>query len=234
MATPTPRETLDRAIQKLLDDLLVMGSMVEEAVIASVDSLKRRDFEASKTIYANDEQINHKHYQLEMDCITLIATQQPMARDLRLLAAVLEVNTELERVGDYAKGIARINLMMGDQPLVKPLIDIPRMAEKSVDMLHRALTAFVQRDVQAARSIPEEDEEIDSLYNQVYRELLTYMIADPSTIDRATYLLWVAHNLERSADRVTNICERILYVVTGEFRELDRTDDELHLGPKGQ
>jgi phosphate transport system protein len=234
MATPTPRETLDRAIQKLLDDLLVMGSMVEEAVIASVDSLKRRDFEASKTIYANDEEINRKHHQLEMDCITLIATQQPMARDLRLLAAVLEVNTELERVGDYAKGIARINLMMGDQPLVKPLIDIPRMAEKSVDMLHRALTAFVQRDVQAARSIPEEDEEIDSLYNQVYRELLTYMIADPSTIDRATYLLWVAHNLERSADRVTNICERILFVVTGEFRELDRTDDELHLGPKGQ
>jgi phosphate transport system protein len=232
MSKLSPRDTLDRAIQKLLDDLLVMGSMVEEAIIASVDSLKRRDFEASRQIYANDDHINQKHYELEMACITLIATQQPMARDLRLLAAILEVNTELERVGDYAKGIARINLMLGDQPLVKPLIDIPIMAQKSVDMLHRALTAFVERDVDAARAIPGEDDLIDALYNQVYRELLTYMIADPSTIDRATYLLWVAHNLERSADRVTNICERIIFVVTGEIKELDRTDDELHAGPK--
>lgn len=228
----TPRETLDRAIQKLLDDLLVMGSMVEEAITASVDSLKRRDFEASREVYANDDRINQKHSELEMDCITLIATQQPMARDLRLLAAILEVNTELERIGDYAKGIARINLMHGDQPLIKPLIDIPRMAEKAVDMLHRALTAFVERDVKAARAIPDEDQEVDALYNQVYRELLTYMMADPSTIDRATYLLWVAHNLERSADRVTNICERIIFVVTGEIKELDRTDDELNAGPK--
>jgi phosphate transport system protein len=215
----------------MLDDILVMGSMVEEAITTSVAALKRRDFEDSRRIYANDQEINQKHYDIENDCITLIATQQPMARDLRLLAAVLEVNTELERIGDYAKGIARINLMLGDQPLVKPLIDIPRMAEKAVDMLHRSLSAFISRDVVAARSIPEEDDEVDDLYNQVYRELLTIMIADPSTIDRATYLLWVAHNLERAADRVTNICERILFVVTGEIRELDRSDDELTHGP---
>ena len=139
----------------------------------------------------------------------------------------LEVNTELERIGDYAKGIARINVKLGDQPLVKPLIDIPRMAEKAANMLHRALGAFAERDTETARTLPDEDEEIDGLYNQVYRELLTYMIADPSTIDRATYLLWVAHNLERSADRVTNICERTLFVVTGEIKEMDRTDDEL-------
>jgi phosphate transport system protein len=230
MTTLSPRDTLDRAIQNLLDDVLVMGSMVEEAILASVDALKRRDIETSRRIYHDDLKVNQKHYDIETSCLTLIATQQPMARDLRLLAAVLEVNTELERIGDYAKGIARINVMLGDQPLVKPLIDIPRMAEKAADMLHRALGAFVSHNTDIARSLPQEDNQIDALYNQVYRELLTYMIADPSTIDRATYLLWVAHNLERSADRVTNICERTLFIVTGEIEEMDRTDDELHVG----
>jgi phosphate transport system protein len=134
---------------------------------------------------------------------------------------VLEIATELERIGDYAKGIARINLMMGEQPLLKPLIDIPRMAEKSRDMLHRALEAFIRRDVALARAIPREDAEVDALYDQVYRELLIFMIADPRTIDRATHLLWVAHNLERSADRVTNICERVIFTVTGEMMEMD-------------
>jgi phosphate transport system protein len=235
MKTLTPRDTLDRATQKLLDDLLVLGSMVEQAISESVAALKRRDFDASRRIYAEDQRINQKHYDIENTCLTLIATQQPMARDLRLLAAVLEVNTELERMGDYGKGIARINLMLGEQPLVKPLIDIPRMAEKAVDMLHRALGAFVTRDLETARQIPLEDDEVDGLYNQVYRELLDIMIANPETIDRATYLLWVAHNLERVADRVTNICERIIYIVTGEMLELDQTDDEqdeLHIGPK--
>jgi phosphate transport system protein len=149
-----------------------------------------------------------------------------MAGDLRTLAAVLEIATELERIGDYAKGIARINLMMGEKPLLKPLIDIPRMAVKVRDMLHRALDAFIRRDVALARAIPAEDHEVDDLYNQVYRELLTYMMADPRTIDRATHLLWVAHNLERAADRVTNICERVIFTVTGEMKELD-TDEDL-------
>lgn len=227
MTTISPRETLDRALQELLDEIIVMGSMVEEAVIASVEALKRRDFEASRRIYAGDLQINEKHFSIENACLIVIATQQPMARDLRLLAAVLEAATELERMGDYAKGISRINLLLGSQPLVKPLIDIPRMAEISVSMLHRALGAFVAGDVEAARAIPKEDQVIDDLYNQVYRELITYMIADPTTIDRANYLLWVAHNLERMADRVTNICERTIFVVTGEMSEMDRSDDEV-------
>lgn len=227
MTTISPRETLDRALHELLDEIIVMGSMVEEAVIASVDALKRRDFEASKQIYAADLQINEKHFAIENAGLIVIATQQPMARDLRLLAAVLEAATELERMGDYAKGISRINLLLGDQPLVKPLIDIPRMAEISADMLHRALGAFVAGDVETARAIPKEDEVVDDLYNQVYRELITYMIADPTTIDRANYLLWVAHNLERMADRVTNICERTIFVATGEMSEMDRSDDEL-------
>jgi phosphate transport system protein len=228
MSTISPRETLDRQIQNLLDDVLVMGSMVEQAVKESVDALKRRDMEDARRIYRGDRDINEKRYDIENRCITLIATQQPMARDLRIIAAILEIITELERIGDYAKGIARINILMGNEPLVKPLIDIPRMAEIGVDMLHRALGAFVERDAETARAIPEEDDLVDSLYNQVYRELLTYMIADPSTIDRSNFLIWVAHNLERMADRVTNICERIVFVVTGEILEMDISDDEMN------
>lgn len=227
MTAINPRETLDRALQEVLDDILVLGSMVEEAIRDSVESLKQRDLEASRKIYLADQIINEKHFELENKCITLIATQQPMAKDLRLLASVLEISTELERIGDYAKGISRINILMGTEPLVKPLIDIPRMADLGLDMLHRSLGAFVSGDADAAREIPKEDDMIDNLYNQVYRELVTYMIDDTSTIDRANYLLWAAHNLERMADRVTNICERTVFMVTGEMREFDRTDDEM-------
>jgi phosphate transport system protein len=227
MPTLNPRETLDRALQELLDDILVLGTMVEEAVRAAVSALKQRDLLASEKVYETDESINKKHFEIEDRCITLIATQQPMAKDLRLLAAVIEISTELERMGDYAKGIAKINILLGTEPLIKPLIDIPRMADLGLDMLQRALEAFVAGDAETAREIPKEDDLIDGLYNQVYRELVTYMIADTSTIDRANFLLWAAHNLERLADRVTNICERTIYMATGEMRELDRTDDEL-------
>jgi len=227
MSAINPRETLDRALQELLDEILVLGSMVEEAVRTAVAALKARDLTASERIYEADELINKKHFEIEDRCITLIATQQPMAKDLRLLAAVIEISTELERMGDYAKGIAKINILLGDEPLIKPLIDIPRMADLGLDMLHRSLGAFVAGDVEKARAIPKDDDQIDGLYNQVYRELVTYMIADTSTIDRANFLLWAAHNLERLADRVTNICERTIYMVTGEMRELDRTDDEM-------
>ena len=227
MSTIHPRETLDRQINQLFDEVLVMGSMVEEAVIESVESLKQRDIEAARKIYYGDQQINEKRYEIENKCLTTIATQQPMATDLRIMAAILEIITELERIGDYAKGIARINMLMSDEPLVKPLIDIPRMAELGLDMLKRALDAFVNQDAEAARLIPQEDDIVDGLYNQVYLELLTYMMADPGTIDRSNYLIWVAHNLERMSDRVTNICERIVFVATGEILELDISDDEM-------
>ena len=151
----------------------------------------------------------------------LIATQQPMAVDLRTLAAVLEIATELERIGDYAKGIAKITIKMGTEPFVKPLIDIPRMAEKARNMLHRALQAFFGRDTELARAIPMEDDEMDALYDQIFRELITYIMADPKLVDRASYLIWVAHNLERAADRVVNICERVIFMVTGEVVEFD-------------
>jgi phosphate transport system protein len=216
-----PREMFDQELQRLQDEMLAMASMVENAIAESVEELKRRDLEAAGRLVARDREINKKRFEIENDCLIAIATQQPMAGDLRVLAAILDIVSELERIGDYAKGIGRISLMIGEEPLVKPLIDVPRMADKARDMLHRALDAFVRRDVDLARSIPAEDDEVDGLYNQVYRELATYIMADSRTIDQANYLLWVAHNLERAADRVTNICERVIFTVTGELTELD-------------
>jgi len=215
------RRSFDQELQRLQEDLLALGSMVEEAIVQSVATLKQRDFAASRRLIAADRLINRKRYAIEGEALTLIATQQPMAGDLRLLAAILEIAGELERMGDYAKGIARINLMIGEQPLVKPLVDLPLMAEKVRDLLHQALQAFAHRDVDAARSIPKGDDEIDNLYRQIYRELLTHIMSSPKVIEQANQLLWAAHNLERTADRVTNLCERTIYTVTGELAEID-------------
>ena len=220
------RKTFESEIQQVKDDVLVLGSMVEQALLDSVDALKKRDIKASQKIFAEDQEINKKRFEIENKLMILIATQQPMARDLRILASILEIISELERMGDYAKGIANINMRMGDAPLLKPLIDVPRMAAKGVDMLHRALTAFVNEDVETSRTLPVEDDEVDALYNQVYRELMTFVIQDPGTIERANWLLWVAHNLERFADRVTNICERTIFIATGKMAEIKSTDDE--------
>ena len=220
------RKTFETEIQQVKDDVLVLGSMVEQAILGSVEALKKRDIKASEKIFVQDREINAKRFEIESKLMILIATQQPMARDLRILASTLEIISELERMGDYAKGIANINIRMGDAPLLKPLIDVPRMANKGVDMLHRALTAFVNEDVETAQAIPVEDDEVDALYNQVYRELMTFVIQDPKTIERANWLLWVAHNLERFADRVTNICERTIFIATGEMAEIKSSDDE--------
>ncbi len=181
------RKTFNQEIQQLKDEILLLGSMVEQATLDSVEALKKRDLRWSEQIIANDKKINEKRFVLENQVMILIATQQPMARDLRIIASILEVISELERMGDYAKGIAVINIRMGDQPLLKPLVDIPRMAQKGTDMLHRALTAFVNEDVETARSLPIEDDEVDLLYEQVYRELMTYVMADARTIERAKF-----------------------------------------------
>ena len=215
------RQAFKRKLRRLQDEVLILGSTVENALVESVELLKRRDLDGATRLIAEDSDINRKRFQIEADALVLIATQQPMAGDLRTLAAILEIVTELERMGDYAKGISRISLMIGEKPLLKPLVDLPRMAQKARDMLHQSLDAFVRRDVDLARAIPAQDDEVDDLYNQVYRELLTYIMADPRTIDQATHLLWVAHNLERTADRVTNICERVVFTVTGEMVEMD-------------
>jgi phosphate transport system protein len=220
------RKTFQNELQEVKDEILVLGSMVEQAILDTVEALKKRDIEESRKILAADREINAKRFELENKLMVLIATQQPMAHDLRLLASSMEIIGELERMGDYAKGIANINIRMGDEPLLKPLIDVPRMAQKDVDMLHRALTAFIEEDVEAAEALPMEDDEVDALYNQVYRELMTFVISDPKTMERANWLLWVAHNLERVADRVTNICERTVFIVTGEMKEIKNSDDE--------
>jgi phosphate transport system protein len=220
------RKTFAQEIQQLKDDVLLLGSMVEQSLLESVDALKKRDLDVAHQIIERDNEINAKRFALENQVMIVIATQQPMAHDLRLLASILEVASEIERMGDYAKGIATINIRMGDQPLIKPLIDVPRMAQIGVSMLHRALTAFVNEDADAARLIPDEDDEVDMLYNQVYRELMTYVMQDPKNIERANWLLWAAHNLERFADRVSNICERTVFIATGELKEVESSHQE--------
>jgi phosphate transport system protein len=198
-----------------------MAGMVEEMIMDAVQSLKIQDLEGAQRVIDADDAVNEKRFSIEADCLIAIATQQPVASDLRILAAVLLIITELERMGDYAKGIARINLMIGTDPLVKPLIDIPLMAEQVRSMLHQSVEAFVERDVKKARSIPKQDDVVDDLYNEVYRELMTFVISDPKNIDQVNHLLWAAHNLERTADRVTNICERVIFAVTGTMAEMD-------------
>jgi len=214
------RTAFHKKLRQIQDEILAMGSMVEKAIGKSIDALKNRDLETAHKIVTDDQKINNKRYEIEEKCIQLIATQQPMAGDLRNIICILNIITELERIGDYAEGIAKIVLLIGDEPPLKPLIDIPRMAEKTMDMLHRSLDALVNHDAEAARQIAIEDNEVDDLYNQVFRELLSFMIEDPKTITRATRLIWVAHNLERSADRVTNICERVVFFVTGKMEEI--------------
>lgn len=226
MSAISPRETLDRAINELLKQVVEQSFLVENSLRDAVRALQEQDVDQAKSIYIADRQINKKHFEIEENVITLIATQQPMARDLRLLAAILEVTTELERMGDYAKGIARITVRIGEKELLPPIEHIPPMAEVCIDMLHRAVQAFVERDAEVARAIPEEDDQVDDYFNTIYRELMEQMISNPSFVDQANHLLWVGHNLERVADRVTNVCERIVFVVTGKLLEMDRTDDE--------
>ena len=213
-----PREDFERNLKDVEDDVVQLSSMVEKAIFKSIEALKERDINASQKVVDDDDVIDEKQQAIEDRCIDLIALEAPMAGDLRVLIAAMMVANELERMGDYAEGIAKISVSMGHLPPLKPLIDIPRMADKSVDMLRRSTQAFVNRDVESATAVLLADDEVDDIYEQVYRELLTYMMADPSTIQRATYLLWVAHDLERVADRTTNIAERVIYLVTGETK----------------
>jgi len=201
--------------------MLVLAGMVESAIDRGIQALRNRDAELAREIIADDIKINRKRYETEERCLELIATQQPLAGDLRTIAAILHIIVDLERMGDHAEGIAKIALMLADEPPLKPYIDIPRMAQIATRMLMASLEAFKHRDADRARAICNEDDEVDALYDQVYRELVTYMLQDPKTIERATHLTWVAHNLERIADRVTNVCERVVYLVEGKIEELN-------------
>lgn len=218
------RSNFETEIQELKDELLTLSSIVEQQILNAVSALMKRDVSGSEKIKQTDNQVNKIRFAIEERVLVSIATQQPLAHDLRLLASILEIAGELERIGDYAKGIATINIRMGDETLLKPYAKITPMAEKAVEMLHRSLTAFVYEDVEEARQIPAEDDVVDKYYEEIYTELMNIIIQDPTTMEKTNWLIWTAHNLERMADRVTNICERTLFTATGVLREIRSTE----------
>jgi phosphate transport system protein len=216
------RQVFREQIRELLEDLLEMGQMVADSIDSSIQALAKQDEELAQRVIDHDDQINALQYEIDETCLVLIATQQPMASDLRTILSVSNIAAELERIGDYSEGIARLAIKLAGRPLLKPLIDIPRMADEGRRMLMASLEAFARQDVESAAKIGEADDEVDALYDQVYRELLVYMMEDPRTITQATYLLWVAHNLERIADRTTNIAERVIFLDSGRIVDLNR------------
>jgi phosphate transport system protein len=220
MTSPPIRSALTREQNQIRDDILRMGSLVETAIDRSVTALRNRDQALAQQIIDDDQAINRLRFQIEEECLALIATQQPAAVDLRITIASTHIAVELERMADHARGIAELTIRMIDQPLLKPLIDVPLMATITREMIRGSLDAFLKGDVEAARRIAKRDDEVDQLYQQIFRELLTYMLEDPRNIQRATFLLWVAHNLERIGDRAVNLCERVIFVATGQLGEL--------------
>ena len=219
--TGSTRATLERELQQMQDDLLRLGDRVDTAIASAMRSLEQRDFDLARQVVAGDSEINGLRFQIEENCLRLIATQQPAAGDLRAVVAAMNIVVDLERMGDHAAGVARVVLRMGDEPLLKPLIDLPRMAEVCREMLRQALHAYVVRDAEAALAVARRDDTIDGLYQQIFRELLSFMIEDPKTTTRALWLLFSAHNVERIGDRITNIVERIVFMTSGVMHELN-------------
>ncbi len=214
------RENFRRRIKELESRVVAMGKTVEAAILSSVKALKDRNLEEAQKIIRDDTLINKQRWEIEEDCVNLIAMQQPVASDLREIIAILNIVTDLERMGDHAEGIAKIVLLLGDEAPVEPFTHIPVMADKAIDMLRKSIDAFIRRDAKAAEAICAMDDEVDQLNDQVYHKMIQSMISRPETVTRATYQIWAAHNLERIADRVTNICERIVYLATGSMHEL--------------
>ena len=215
------RELFHREIGQLQDDVLVLGSMAEKAIMEAMEALRDGDRAWSQKIVEDDARINKKRFEIEEKSVFVIASQQPMASDLRALVSMLFIVTDLERIADHAEGIARINLLLGDEPLPRRLGYIPAMADRALAMLRDSLQAYIDRDVDLARRTCEADDEVDRLQDRVYEDATQGMVADPTTIERNTYLLWCSHNLERIADRCTNICERVIYLVTGQMEEIN-------------
>jgi len=211
----------EHQLNDLQDEIVIMGSMVQKAIARSVEAILNRDFDLAESVVNGDEQINEKRFAIEEKCTTLIATQQPMARDLRTILSSMHIVTDLERMGDYAAGIAEITQLLRDDPLLaNPPVDIPRMAEIDIQMLADSLDSFVARDADRAREVGERDDEVDALYHKVLSKRISAMIEDPKTVTFSTRMIWVAHKLERIADRVTNICERVIFTVTGQMEEI--------------
>jgi phosphate transport system protein len=223
------RKTFSQEIQEIKDEILLLSSMVEQAAMNSARALKDNDVERARQIYSNDIFINRKRFEIEYSIMILIATQQPIAHDLRLLVACLDICTELERMGDYAKAIANINIRSEGLSLPRILRDIYSMAEKAVDMLHRTMTAFAEEDAETAKTMILEDDLIDEYYSRLYHEAIHSIVDDPRNIERSNYVIWAAHNLERFGDRITNICERVVYIITGERLESESLPPELKI-----
>ncbi len=221
------RDNLDLHLQEIKDELLIMGSLVESATQKAIMALRQRDLVSAREIYLADRVINEKRYSVENDVLVLIATQQPLAHDLRLLAAMLEIASELERMGDYAKGICKVIFNLEDTDIPIPIRQLEQMGEYTIDMLHQALTAFLSEDAEAARQIPKLDNRVDALFSDVEKFIINLMVKQPQIIDHANLLMWIAHNLERMADRVTNICERTIFVATGQLVELEEKPKDL-------
>ncbi|MEN8242176.1 MAG: phosphate signaling complex protein PhoU [Chloroflexota bacterium] len=220
------REHLDNLLSDLKAEIIVLEQMVRQATLDSVEALMTNNMELSAQVYANDKLINEKRFDIENECLITIATQQPMARDLRVLASILEIVTELERIGDYAKGIAKINRLIGKKDMLPAIELLPEMAQTAANMMQQAVKAFEEGDVESARNIPNLDDRVDEIFNIIYRGLVEQMIKESNSIDVANHLQWAAHNLERMADRVTNICERTIFIETGSIYELEESDDE--------
>ncbi|QAA76726.1 MAG: Phosphate transport system regulatory protein PhoU [Candidatus Bipolaricaulis sibiricus] len=216
------REAFERELRALEGEVVGLGEAVAEAVRGAIYALRTRDADLAERVDRADDDLNRRRFDLEERCLALLATQQPMASDLRVLMAIVHIATDLERMGDHAAGVARLVIRMGNEPLIKPLVDIPRMADLVVSMLDEALGAFVRRDAAAARRAAARDDEVDALHDQVHRELFLLMIQNPSTITQATYLMWASHGLERIADLVTNVCERVVFVAQGVLEDLNQ------------
>lgn len=215
------RDLFMAELRQLQDEVLVLGSMAEKAIMDALEALRDGDHAWSRKIIEDDQRINKKRFEIEDRCIFVVASQQPMASDLRALASILYIITDLERIADHAEGIARLNLMLADEPLPRKLGYIPSMGDRAVTMLRDSLKAYIEHDVESARRICDADDEVDRLQDSVYEESIKGMINDPGSIQRNTYLIWCAHNLERIADRCTNICERVIYLVTGHMEEIN-------------
>jgi phosphate transport system protein len=216
----SPRVRFVHQLEEVRDGVLTMGSMVDKAIDYALDALRRRDLNLAERVIRDDRHINRQRFDIEQSALLLMATQQPMASDLRFLASVLHITTDLERMGDHARGVARLCIKLSPEPPLAIPAELPRMAELCRDRLRRALDAFVARDAEAAQQIAAQDSTTDALQDAIYRQLLETMVADPTAIRRATYLIWVAHNVERFGDHITNVCERVIFAVTGHMEEL--------------
>ncbi|CCC57830.1 phosphate signaling complex protein PhoU [Caloramator australicus] len=208
-------------LKEVKHKVLRMGSLVEVIVDKAVTSLKEQNLELAKTIVEEDDKIDAMDLEIEMDCMKLLALQQPLAKDLRTIATALKIITDLERMGDHAVNISKITLEIGKEPLIKPLIDIPRMAKIAQEMIRLSLDAFVKEDIELAKKVAQMDQEVDDIYQAIIDELLEMIVKDPSITKQATKLMFVGRYLERIADHTTNVCERIIYMVTGKLEEIN-------------